>query len=160
MRNSRIDIPAEVREKTIAILNARLADAIDLKLQAKQAHWNVKGPSFIALHELFDQIAGRVDGHVDEIAERVTSLGGIAEGTLQAVTRTSELAAYPITITAGKEHVGRLADALATFGESVRAASDDADELGDADTADIFTGVSKAIDKDLWFLEAHLETKD
>ncbi len=160
MRNSRIDIPAEIREKSVAILNGRLADAIDLKLQAKQAHWNVKGPSFIALHELFDQIAGRMDGHVDEIAERVTSLGGIAEGTLQAVTKATELAAYPLSITSGREHVGKLADALAIFGEAVRAASDDADELGDADTADIFTGVSKAIDKDLWFLEAHLETKD
>ncbi|MGE0723818.1 MAG: DNA starvation/stationary phase protection protein Dps [Alphaproteobacteria bacterium] len=160
MQNSRIDIPAKAREKLAGLLNARLADAIDLKLQAKQAHWNVKGPSFIALHELFDQIAGRIDGHVDEIAERVTALGGTAEGTLQVVGKKTTLAAYPVALASGREHVGKLADALAAFGKEARAAIDAADELGDADTADLFTGVSKAIDKDLWFLEAHLEAKD
>lgn len=156
MRNTRIDLAPDVREKVADLLNARLADAIDLKLQAKQAHWNVKGPAFIALHELFDEIAGRVDGQVDELAERITALGGVAEGTLQAVSKRTQLAAYPLS---GNDHVARLADAVAAYGRAVRAAIDEADGLGDADTADLFTGISRAADKDLWFLEAHLEGK-
>ncbi|WP_374447516.1 DNA starvation/stationary phase protection protein Dps [Stella sp.] len=156
MRNTRIDLAPEVREKSIELLNARLADAIDLKLQAKQAHWNVKGRNFIAIHELFDAIAGRVDAQVDELAERVTALGGVAEGTLQAVTKRTTLAAYPLRADGG-DHVARLADALAAYGKAARAAIDAATGFGDADTADLFTGISRAVDKDLWFLEAHLE---
>ena len=158
MRNTRIDLAPDVREKVANLLNARLADAIDLKLQAKQAHWNVKGPAFIALHELFDEIAGRVDAQVDDLAERVTALGGVAEGTLQAVSKRTTLAAYPTSV-AGADHVARLADAVAGFGKAARAAIDEAAALGDADTADLFTGISRAADKDLWFLEAHLEGK-
>lgn len=156
MRNTRIDLAPEVREKSIALLNARLADAIDLKLQAKQAHWNVKGRNFIAVHELFDAIAGRIDAQVDELAERVTALGGVAEGTLQAVAGRTTLTAYPVQ-TAPGEHVARLADALAVYGKAVRAAIDATTEAGDAVTADLFTGIARAVDKDLWFLEAHLE---
>ena len=156
MRNTRIDLPPDVREKAIELLNARLADAIDLKLQAKQAHWNVKGRNFIAIHELFDAIAGRVDAQVDDLAERVTALGGVAEGTLQAVAGKTGLAAYPLRL-AGGDHVARLADALAAYGKAARAAIDEATGFGDADTADLFTGISRAVDKDLWFLESHLE---
>ncbi|BBK33337.1 starvation-inducible DNA-binding protein [Stella humosa] len=156
MRNTRIDLAPDVREKMIELLNARLADAIDLKLQAKQAHWNVKGANFIAIHELFDAIATRVDAQVDDLAERVTALGGIAEGTLQAVAGRTKLATYPVAI-GGGQHVARLADAIAVYGKGARAAIDTATDAGDADTADIFTGISRAADKDLWFLEAHLE---
>ncbi|BBK38690.1 DNA starvation/stationary phase protection protein [Allostella sp. ATCC 35155] len=156
MRNTRIDLAPEIREKSIELLNARLADAIDLKLQAKQAHWNVKGRNFIAVHELFDAIAGRVDAQVDELAERVTALGGVAEGTLQAVSGRTALAAYPVR-TAPGDHVARLADALAVYGKGARAAIDTATEAGDAVSADLFTGIARAVDKDLWFLEAHLE---
>ncbi|BBK41085.1 DNA starvation/stationary phase protection protein [Allostella vacuolata] len=159
MRNTRIDLAPDVREKIVTLLNARLADAIDLKLQAKQAHWNVKGPNFIAIHELFDAIAGRVDAQVDELAERVTALGGVAEGTLQAVSTKTTLPAYPVTL-GGGQHVARLADAIAVYGKAARAAIDEAAGLGDADTADLFTGISRAMDKDLWFLEAHLEGRD
>ncbi|MGE0830633.1 MAG: DNA starvation/stationary phase protection protein Dps, partial [Hyphomonadaceae bacterium] len=144
------------RKAMVALLNARLADAIDLKLSVKQAHWNVKGPNFIALHELFDAIATRVEGQIDEIAERATSLSGIAVGTSQAVGAATTLPAYPTDVTAQAEHLKLLADRLSAYGKSARAAIDQADEAGDKDTADLFTGVSRAVDKDLWFIESHL----
>ena len=108
MHATRIDLPAETRSRLIPLLNRRLADAIDLSLQAKQAHWNVKGPGFIALHELFDRIAGEIDDHVDELAERITALGGTAEGTVQAVAGRTRLAAYPLTIADGRAHLEAL----------------------------------------------------
>jgi starvation-inducible DNA-binding protein len=154
---TKIDLTDNVREKAIALLNARLADCIDLKLQVKQAHWNVKGPSFIALHELFDEIAGRVEEYIDLLAERVTTLGGTALGTVQVVAQSSKMAAYPLDIAAGVDHVEALSVVLAGFGKAVRAAIDRADELGDAGTADIFTEISRGIDKDLWFVEAHVQ---
>jgi len=157
MFSTRIDIPAKSRPGLIELLNARLADMIDLQLQTKQAHWNVKGPSFIALHELFDEVAEGVAEHVDTIAERVTALGGNAEGTLQAVSKTSKMKPYPIALKTGIEHVNALADALAQAGKLVREAIGQADELGDADAADIFTGVSRDLDKKLWFVEAHVQ---
>ena len=159
MHQTRIDLPLQMREKLAGLLNARLADAIDLKLQSKQAHWNVKGPSFIALHELFDSIAGLADGFVDELAERITALGGTAEGTVQVVAKRSGLDAYPLEITEGTAHVGALAGALASFAKSARAAIDTATDLKDADTADLFTGISREADKQLWLLEAHLQAQ-
>ena len=157
MHNTKIDIDKETREKMIEILNARLADSIDLKSQAKQAHWNVKGMNFIALHELFDQVATQVEEHVDTIAERVTILGGTAEGTVRVSAQKSSLEQYPMEITDGRDHVDALSSRLADFGKKVRANIDDADEAGDMDTADLFTGVSREIDKLLWFVEAHIQ---
>lgn len=157
MFHTRIDIPQPQRVSLIELLNARLADTIDLHLQAKQAHWNVKGPSFIALHELFDDIAGELDEHADTIAERVTALGGEANGTLAAVAKQTKLKAYPLGLKTGREHVEALADAIASAGKGIRAAIAQADELGDADTADLFTGMSRDLDKKLWFVEAHLQ---
>ncbi|HMU35053.1 MAG: DNA starvation/stationary phase protection protein Dps [Acidobacteria bacterium] len=155
MHNTKIDIPKDAREKLIAILNQRLADAADLKSQAKQAHWNVKGMSFIALHELFDRVATEVDPMADDIAERITSLGGTALGTVRVAAQNSELSEYPLEISDGSDHVDALSTALADFGRRVRADIDRTDELGDKDTADLFTGVSRNIDKLLWFVEAH-----
>jgi starvation-inducible DNA-binding protein len=143
----------------VSLLNSRLADAIDLGTQAKQAHWNVKGPNFIALHELFDQIAEHIEDHVDTLAERITALGGTADGTIAAVSRTSSLPPYPTDITEGIQHVDALSSAVANFGAKVRKGIDEATQAGDADTADLFTGISREIDKDLWFLEAHLHAK-
>jgi starvation-inducible DNA-binding protein len=157
MHKTKIDIKKDTREKMIEILNARLADSIDLKSQAKQAHWNVKGMSFIALHELFDQVATEVEVHIDTIAERVTILGGTAEGTVRVSAQKSTLSQYPMEITEGRDHVDALSNALAQFGKNVRANIDDADEAGDKDTADLFTGVSRDIDKLLWFVEAHIQ---
>ena len=157
MHNTKIDISTKKREKIVAILNQRLADAADLKSQAKQAHWNVKGMNFIALHELFDQVATELDTHVDDLAERVTTLGGTAMGTVRLAAANSTLAEYPHEITDGPAHVDALSNALSDFGKKIRSDIDATDDLGDADTADLFTGISRAIDKLLWFVEAHLQ---
>ena len=155
LHETKIDIAKETREKVIGLLNQSLADAMDLKSQAKQAHWNVKGQSFIALHELFDQVATEMDTHVDDLAERVTALGGVALGTVRVAAERSSLAEYPHEISDGPAHVDALSSAMADFGKKVRANIDATDELGDKDTADIYTGISKNIDKLLWFVEAH-----
>jgi starvation-inducible DNA-binding protein len=157
MHPTRIDLSAKTRTRVVDLLNARLADAIDLQLQAKQAHWNVKGPNFIALHELFDKVAAELGGHVDDMAERITALGGIAEGTVQAVAGRSRLEPYPLALSEGRAHLEALAGALARFGKSVRKGIDEAGKAGDADTSDLFTGVSRAVDKNLWLVEAHLQ---
>ena len=159
MFNTKNDLPESVRVKSIALLNARLADAVDLQTQVKQAHWNVKGPNFIALHELFDKISDVVLGQIDEIAERITSLGGTAEGTVAVAAKRSKLKNYPLSITAGKDHLFYLSTQLAVFGKAVRTGIDETEELGDAGTADLLTGISREIDKYLWFLEAHLQDK-
>ncbi|MBK5960318.1 DNA starvation/stationary phase protection protein Dps [Rhodoplanes elegans] len=159
MHDTRIDLPSNVRGTVIGLLQARLADAADLASQAKQAHWNVKGPSFIALHELFDQVATTVREHTDMIAERITTLGGTAEGTVRAAAKQSTLKEYPIDIIEGRAHVATLADALASFGAKVRSNIEEAAEAGDQGTADLFTEISRSIDKTLWFVEAHGQAK-
>lgn len=156
MTTTRIDIPTDRREKLCTILNTWLAGALDLSLATKQAHWNVKGATFRELHMLFDELHTGMDAHVDEIAERVTSLAGTAKGTLQAASSTTALPAFPIDAKDGQALCAALADRYAAFGKGVRAAIDETAALGDAVTADLFTGVAKAIDKDLWFIESHL----
>ncbi len=158
MHKTKIDIKKGDREKIIEVLNARLADASDLKSQAKQAHWNVKGMSFIALHELFDQVATEAEAYTDLIAERITTLGGTALGTVRVAAANSSLSEYPLEIVDGADHVDALSSALADFGKKVRQNIDDMDEIGDKDTADIFTEVSRGIDKSLWFVEAHIQS--
>lgn len=157
MHKTKIDLAKGKREKLIEILNQSLADAADLKSQAKQAHWNVKGPSFIALHELFDQVATEVEGHSDLIAERITTLGGTAMGTVRLAAENSSLSEYPHEISDGMAHVDALSSALADFGKKARKNIDSTDELGDKDTADLYTEISRAIDKQLWFVEAHIQ---
>lgn len=159
MYDTRNDLAPRTRGKSVEILTARLADAIDLGAQVKHAHWNVKGPHFIALHELFDKIAENVEEHVDTIAERITALGGTAHGTIAAVARSTSLPAYPEDIVEGLQHVEALSNGLADFGRKVRKAIADTEEIGDADTSDLFTGISRDVDKSLWFLEAHLQAK-
>jgi starvation-inducible DNA-binding protein len=154
---TRIDIPEDAREKLVELLNARLADSFDLYSQLKQAHWNVKGSDFIQLHALYDDVAESVLEHVDEIAERATALGGLALGTARMAAEASALDEYPLDAVAGMDTVAVIADRLAAYGANVREAIDTADELGDMDTADLFTEVSRAIDKHLWFVEAHLQ---
>jgi starvation-inducible DNA-binding protein len=149
------DLPEASRVEAIRLLNQRLADAIDLQTQCKQAHWNVKGPTFIALHKLFDDINEDVEEYVDLIAERVVQLGGIAEATVGVVAERSTLVDYPLTLSTGGEHVAALSDALATFGRTVRVGIEEMNELEDADSADILTEVSRGVDKWLWFVEAH-----
>jgi starvation-inducible DNA-binding protein len=151
------DLPKSSRAELIAILNQRLADIIDLQTQLKQAHWNVKGPHFIGLHELFDKISGEVQDYVDTIAERIVQLGGIAEGTVRSAASRSRLEEYPLDIAEGAAHVEAVARALSTFGREARVTIEETQGLNDADTTDIFTEVSRGIDKWLWFVEAHTQ---
>ncbi len=151
------DLQSNAKAVSIGLLNARVADAIDLALLTKQAHWNVKGPQFIAVHEMLDVFRTELDAAVDTMAERVVQLGGTALGTTQVVAAASSVTPYPTNIYAIKDHLTALADRYAAVANSVRAGIDATSEAGDADTADILTGISRAMDKALWFLEAHLQ---
>lgn len=150
-------IKDNARKASVEELNARLADGIALALAIKQAHWNVKGPNFIAVHELFDQIRARVDIQNDTMAERVQQLDGVAIGTAEEIAKASSLPAYPTNLTKSADHLREISALLRAHGEKIRKAIDTSDEAGDADTADLFTGVSRDLDKDLWFVESHLE---
>jgi starvation-inducible DNA-binding protein len=154
MYETQNDLSQDTRLQMAKLLNARLADAIDLRTQVKVAHWNVKGPQFIALHKLFDDVATDVDEYVDLIAERAVQLGGTADGTARQVAERSSLDEYAGNGT-GEQHVAAVADVLADFGKSVRQAVTTSSDAGDQDTADIFTEVSRGVDKWLWFVEAH-----
>ena len=149
------DLPESTRREVAELLNARLADCIDLEAQCKQAHWNVKGPTFIALHKLFDDIHGAVGEYADLIAERIVQLGGVAEGTIGVVTQRTTLVDYPIALSKDSEHVAALSDALAGFGRAVRVGIEEMNDLQDAGSADVLTEISRGIDKWLWFVEAH-----
>jgi starvation-inducible DNA-binding protein len=153
---TRIDIPADAREKLVALLNQQLADTFDLYSQTKFAHWNVKGPHFIALHKLFDELADDVLEHVDEIAERLTALGGVAAGTTRQAAAATRVPEFPAGTHKGMEVVAAVADRFGALGKSTREAIDKADALGDKDTADLFTGISRDLDQALYFLESHL----
>jgi starvation-inducible DNA-binding protein len=157
---TRIEIPAQARSQIVVLINQTLAASLDLKTQAKQAHWNVKGTDFYQLHELFDVLAGELEEYIDMFAERVTALGGYAVGTARAAASNSILPEYPFDILDGKDHVTALADRFAAYGKHVREAIDKTNDLGDVDTADLYTEVSRNIDKRLWFLEAHLQVAE
>lgn len=154
---TRNDLPAATRDKLIGLLNQQLADTLDLYTQIKQAHWNVKGPQFIALHELFDDLAETILEHVDTIAERATALGGTALGTARMAASASRLPEYPTDAVDGMKHVEALAIRYATLATTSRAAIALSADAGDADTSDLFTQISRDLDKALWFLEAHLQ---
>lgn len=151
------DLPKRSRLQINELLNKRLASAVDLHMQMKQAHWNVKGPNFIGLHELFDRVHEAMGEYVDTIAERAVQLGGVAEGTVRIAAKRTLLPEYPHDIAEGPSHVNAVATALAAFGHEIRESIDEADALNDADTADIFTEVSRGVDKWLWFVEAHAQ---
>jgi starvation-inducible DNA-binding protein len=153
---TRIDIAFEVRSEIAKILNQTLAVTLDLKTQVKQAHWNVKGMNFIQLHELFDEMATELEGYVDMVAERVTALAGTPLGTARIAAANSVLPEYPLDAFDGREHVTALAERYAIYAKHVREAIDKTGDLGDADTADLYTEISRDMDKRLWFLEAHL----
>jgi starvation-inducible DNA-binding protein len=159
MHRTKNDLPENIRTHAVSVLQENLATSIDLFLQTKQAHWNVRGPDFIALHKLFDEINTSVGEYVDLQAERIAQLGGVAEGTIRAAVKRTALQEYPLTISTGKDHVEALSTALATAGKHFRKAIDQASELKDADTADIYTEISRGTDQWLWFVEAHLQDK-
>src|SRR5262244_1315855 len=156
MYTTQNDLPAMTRADVIVILNARLADSIDLMQQAKQAHWNVKGPSFIALHKLFDEVVDAAEDSLDLLAERVVQLGDRAEGTIQGATTRTGLKAYPLMLVEEREHVEASADESAAYGARIRLALEQTDTHGDTDTADIGMEISWGVDTYRWFVEAHL----
>jgi starvation-inducible DNA-binding protein len=152
---TRNDLESNTKTTVAALLNARLADAIDLALTTKQAHWNLRGRQFIAVHEMFDGFRAEIDGHVDILAERIVQLGGVALGTTQAVAEGSTLKAYPADLISVDDHVAALAERYGDLANATRAAIETSDEAGDAGSADIFTAFSRSLDKALWFLESH-----
>lgn len=156
MPSTRHDLPEPVRVKVVAHLNALLASAIDLSLQAKQAHWNTRGPGFIALHELYDKVHETAEESVDLLAERITALGGVAEGTVETVARATTLPRYPIDLRGETAHIEAVAGAIAAAARQTRHAIDQFAALGDQGTADVATEVVRALDQHLWFVEAHL----
>ena len=149
----------DTNSKTVSIetLQKRLADGIDLALDIKQAHWNLKGPSFIGIHLMLDGFRDEMDDYNDKVAERITQLGGTAKGTMQVVAETTQLAAYPLDTYAIADHLAALIDRYAVYANAVREDIDATDDAGDADTADLLTEVSRGVDKQLWFLEAHVQ---
>ena len=153
------DLKSNTKTAMVELLNKQLANAIDLALLTKQAHWNLKGPQFIAIHEMIDGFRTEIDDHVDTMAERIVQLGGTALGTTQTVAKGTSLAPYPTDIHKIKDHLAALIERYGKVANGARAAIDESDEAGDADTADIFTAYSRALDKSLWFLEAHLQEK-
>jgi starvation-inducible DNA-binding protein len=154
---TRIDLDVDVRDRMIELLNQQLADTFDLYSQTKQAHWNVKGGGFFPLHELFDRLAGELEGYVDQIAERATALGGRARGTVRLSAANSQLPELPPDVTDSLPTVRVLAERYAALAAGTRSAIETAEGQGDASTADLFTEVSRGLDKSLWFLEAHLQ---
>jgi len=155
--SSSVNLKEDTKSKVIEILNARLADTVDLKTQVKHAHWNVKGIHFFQLHELFDSIAGHLEDQSDLIAERATQLGGVANGTARQAAADSTIKEYDFNAVQGEDHVKALVQRLGTLANAARKAIDDTGKLGDQATADVFTEITRAADKDLWFLEAHLQ---
>src|SRR5262249_11870371 len=160
MHQTKNDLPSNTRNVSIDLLNARLADTIDLALATKQAHWNLKGPRFIAIHEMLDGFRTQIDEHVDTMAERAVQLGGTALGTTQVVAKATTVTPYPTDIYKIEDHLAALIDRYAKVANATRKAIDQSDEAGDADTADIFTAASRDLDKALWFLEAHVQEAD
>lgn len=154
---SGVDLSAGTRDKMIALLNQELADTADLYSQTKQAHWNVKGPDFYSLHLLFDSLAAKRSDESDGIAERVTAIGGYATGTVRMAAASSQIPELPTGIDSGIDYVQALVERYAMHANAVRAAIDQADKAGDLDTADLFTQISRELDKDLWFLQAHVQ---
>jgi starvation-inducible DNA-binding protein len=158
--STRIDISIEARAQIVDLLNATLAHTLDLKTQVKQAHWNVKGLDFYQLHQLFDEMAGELEEYIDLVAERVTALGGLAMGTARVAASVSTLPEFPYDIVAGKDFIIALADRYAPYAKLLRSGIQQTDGLGDADTADLYTEISRSIDMRLWFLEAHLQADE
>lgn len=155
MHPTRNDLPAKARSGVARLLGDLLADAVDLQTQVKQAHWTVKGPTFLQLHELFDAVAGEVESWADLLAERIAQLGGTPVGTARHAAKSSRLPEYPLAAVRGSDHVRFVSDRLAAFAAAARTAIDAADDMGDAVTADICTEVCRGADKQLWFVESH-----
>lgn len=155
MHTTHNTLPERVRAQSVELLNLHLSAAIDLYGQLKHAHWNVRGPDFIGVHRLFDEIAVGAASVADRLAERTAGLGGVAQGTIQLATKRSFLVPYPLDIADVTEHCFAVSAALAAFGQSIHEASGRATLFGDTDTADLLTEVSRSIDQQIWLVESH-----
>ena len=155
---TRNDLSEAVRLRSIGVLNPLLADTLDLYSQTKQAHWNVKGEEFYQLHKLFDELAESTEAFVDLIAERVTALGGEARGTVRMAAEGSRLPEFPTELSNGLQHVAALAERYGQYAAAVRegAVLTQEDDLA---TSDLLTEIQRTIDKELWFLDAHLQSR-
>lgn len=156
MHATRNTLSENIRAQSVELLNKHLAAAIDLHAQVKQAHWNVRGPGFIAIHELFDKVSAEVEDYSDGIAERAGALGGTANGTVQGAAERSFLVPYTLGIADEKQHAAAIAGSLAAFGQSLREAATQSTTFGDVDTADLFTEMSRGTDHQPWFVESHI----
>jgi starvation-inducible DNA-binding protein len=157
VKPTRIDLQADVRKEVCAILQQALADASDLTMQAKTAHWNVKGSDFIQLHKLFDELYEAMSENVDEIAERMAALGGAVYGRVQDAAKSTRIKPYPMDVKAGMDHVKALAEAYSIFANELRGDIDKCEDKGDKVTGDVLNAITAKLDKNLWFLEAHLQ---
>ncbi len=160
MYKNRVALPDDVKEKNVVVMNERLAASLDMYSQAKFAHWNVKGINFYQLHLVFDATAKVIFKQIDPIAERITQLGGVANGTVRQSALSSPIPAYNTTAVTGPEHLNALADALGVYCKELREASDEIDDLGDEPTADFFKQLVVEAEEELYFLESHLEAGD
>jgi starvation-inducible DNA-binding protein len=154
---SSVGVPHEKRHALITLLNLRLADVTDLHSQVKWAHWNVKGKDFYQLHLLFDSIAEHLEEHIDTIAERITALGGVANGTVRETAAKSSIKEADLTASDGPEMLKFLVANVGFVANALRQAINEAEDLEDAITVDLFTTMTREFDKDLWFLEAHTQ---
>ena len=157
MFDTQIGFDEDTREKLVHLLNQQLASTTDLYTQVKQAHWNVKGIHFFQLHELFDHVAEAIQPYSDMIAERATALGGYAMGTVRMAAANSNQPEYPTDAVAGHEHLEAVVDRVAAYSRSTRDAIEQSESLGDPTTADMFTEISRGVDKELYFLQSHLQ---
>ncbi len=157
MRTTRLGLPDNARRASSELLQGILFDALDLRLNVKHAHWTVRGERFQQLHTLFDSFVAPLDAEIDTIAERIAAPGGTPDGRVGQVSQGSQLICYPEAAQSGAAHLEALADRFAALGDRVRGAIDEAAEIGDADTSDVFTATSRFLDQSLWFLEAHLD---
>ncbi len=157
MHKTSLDLPLDTRKKSIEILHMCFVDTLHLSLQAKQAHWNVKGMQFIPLHELFDKAHSVLGDYTDDIAERITALGGTARGTLKTVSHESTLKAYPEDIYKGEDHLKALAANFSITCQVVRNSISPLEKIPDLGSADLLTEISRGLDHHLWLLEAHLQ---
>ena len=148
-------LDGQTREKVINILNDNLVEMQALQMAVKQAHWNLKGDGFIGVHELLDDVSARLRDGIDTIAERAVILGGFARGTLEVAADKAKMTAYPVELVELDQHVNELKDRFLSVGASIRQAASDAEEAGDADTEDLFVEISRALDKDAWFIGAN-----
>lgn len=148
-------LPEQVRMQLVTILNQLVCDCLSLTYAAKQAHWNIKGQGFIAIHRLFDEVHDLGDTLVDSFAEMVTTLGGQAMGTIDYATSITRLAPFPLTINDSKQLIIELTERLAAVSQYLIEAIGQTETL-DKTTQNELMNAQVQINKKIYFLESHL----